>query len=76
MFGSCFFIQYFMSFLFCNRLDGEERTGSFTLIGFLVSCDCKCSVTHAHGIVGWFTCCWHSTESSHKLQCVFKIDSY
>ena len=30
---------FFLSFLFCNHLDGEERTGCFTLIVFLISCD-------------------------------------
>ena len=25
MFGLCFVIQYFVSFLFCNYLDWEER---------------------------------------------------
>ena len=30
--------------LFCNHLDEEERAGCFTLIVFLMSCDCLCSV--------------------------------
>ena len=25
MFGPYFVVQYFMSFLFCNHIDGEER---------------------------------------------------
>ena len=25
MFGPCFVIQYFVSFKFCNNLDGDER---------------------------------------------------
>ena len=28
-----------MSFKFCNQVDGEERTGCFTLTVFLMSCD-------------------------------------
>ena len=30
VFGSYSVIQYCMSFLCCNHLDGEERAGSFT----------------------------------------------
>ena len=25
VFGPCFVIQYFVSFLFCNHLDGDEK---------------------------------------------------
>ena len=35
-------MHYFVSFLFCNHLDGEERTSRFTLIIFLMSCDMLC----------------------------------
>ena len=35
-----FVVQYFMTFWYCNHLDGEERTGCFTLIVFLMACDC------------------------------------
>ena len=31
MFVHCYVIQYFVSFWFCNDLDGEERAGCFTL---------------------------------------------
>ena len=34
-----FVIQYFVSFLFCNHLDGEEAAVSFNFIVFLMSCD-------------------------------------
>ena len=30
MFGSCFVIRYFVSFLFCDHLDREERASCFT----------------------------------------------
>ena len=35
-------------FLFCNHFDGEERAGCFTLLVFLVSCDCYFSVDFPH----------------------------
>ena len=47
----------FVSFLFCNHLDGEERSGCFALLVFLVSCDCYCSVAIPHGAVGWSAVC-------------------
>ena len=31
----------------------REKTGCLTLIVFLMSCDCMCSVALAHGVVGW-----------------------
>ena len=40
MFGPCFVIQYCVSFLFRNSLDGEERDACFTIIVFLVPCGC------------------------------------
>ena len=36
MFGPCFVIQYFESFLLCNHLDWEERVGCLTLTVFLM----------------------------------------
>ena len=40
MFGSCFVImQYLVSSLVCNHLDGEELADCFTIIVFLMSCD-------------------------------------
>ena len=53
VFGPCFVIQYFVSVLFCNRLDGDERAGCFGLTVFLVSCNCQCSVSLPSGAVGW-----------------------
>ena len=42
MFSPCNVIQYFMSFYFCNHLDGKlKRADYFTLIVFLMSCDLK-----------------------------------
>ena len=37
VFCPCFVIQYSVSFLFCNHLDGEERAGCFTLTVFLMA---------------------------------------
>ena len=31
--------------------------GCFTLIAFLMSCDCLCSVAHHHGAIGRSTVC-------------------
>ena len=41
----------------CNHLDEEERAGCITLIVFLMSCDCKCSVALPRGIVCWSAMC-------------------
>ena len=48
-----FVIQYCVSFLFCNDINREERAGYITLIVFLISCDCLCSVALkiTHGVV-------------------------
>ena len=52
VYGSCFVMQYFLSFLvlftntntllthFCNCLVEEKRADCFTSIVFLMSCDC------------------------------------
>ena len=40
MFGPCFVKQHLMSFQFYDHLDEEERAGCFTLIVFLMPCDC------------------------------------
>ena len=50
MFGECFCGLYFVvqclvSFLVCNHLAKEERAGCYTLIVFLFSWDCYCSVS-------------------------------
>ena len=55
--GPCFVIQYFVSFLFCNHLDGEEKAGCFTLTVFLVTCDSQCFVALPHGAVGSSAVC-------------------
>ena len=67
MFGFCFVIQYFMFFNFCNHLDGEERAGCFTLIVFLMSCDCKCSAALPHGTMGWSEVCVVFHDQTHML---------
>ena len=42
-------------FLLCSHPDGDERAAavSFTLIVFLITCDCYCSIAFPHGAVGW-----------------------
>ena len=57
MFGPCFAIQYLVSFLVCNHSAREERADRFILIVYLLSCDCKCSVSLPHGVVGWSAVC-------------------
>ena len=52
MFGPCFIIQYFVSFLFCNHFDGEERVGCFTLTVFLMYCERQYSVSLYQGTLG------------------------
>ena len=42
-----------MSFLVCNHLE-EERACYFTLIVFLMSCDCWYSVVLLPNAVGWY----------------------
>ena len=39
-------------FKFCYHLGGEERVGCFTLIVFLMYCDCQCSVPLPNGAMG------------------------
>ena len=43
IFDSCSVMHYFVSFLVFSHLNGEERVGCFTLIVFLMSCDCYSS---------------------------------
>ena len=40
-----------------NPFVGEERAGCFTLVVFLVSCDCYWSVALPQGAIGWSEVC-------------------
>ena len=40
-------------FLLCSHFDGEEIAASFTLIVFLITRDCYCSIAFPQGAVGW-----------------------
>ena len=40
VFGTCFVVHYLVPFLVFNHLDKEERGDCFTLIVFLMPCDC------------------------------------
>ena len=42
---------------FCHHLDGEVKAGCFTLIVFLMSCDCYCSVALPQGAMGCSAVC-------------------
>ena len=55
--GLCFGMHYFMSFLFCNHLDENERAGCFAFVVFWMSCYSKRSVDHPRGAVGWSAVC-------------------
>ena len=57
MFVSCFAIQYLVSILVFTHSAREERADCFYLNVFLLSCDCKCSVSLPHGVVGWSAVC-------------------
>ena len=58
MFVPCFAIQYLVSILVLHSFRSrEERADCFILIVFLLSCDCKCSVSLPHGVVGWSAVC-------------------
>ena len=57
MFDPCFAIQYFVSVLFCNHLDGEERAGCFALTAFLMAYGRQYYVALPHGAVGWSVVC-------------------
>ena len=52
MFDPRFDVQCFMFFWLCSHLDGEEIAGCFTLIIFLMSCNCWCSVAFPGGALG------------------------
>ena len=53
----CFGMHYFVSFVFCNHLEEEERAGCFVFIVFPVSCYCICSMALPYGAVGWSAVC-------------------
>ena len=40
------------SFYFCSHLDEEENDSCFALIVFQMSCNCKCSESLPHDVVG------------------------
>ena len=46
------FVMPCCPFLLCSHLDGGERAASFTLIVFLITLDCYCSIVFPHGAVG------------------------
>ena len=41
----------------CNHFDEVVRAGCFTLIIFLMTCDCYCSVVRPHDVVSWSAVC-------------------
>ena len=53
--------------MFCNQLDEVERAGCSTLFVFLMSCDCKCSVSLPHGAQGWSAVCASGIFCSYLL---------
>ena len=52
VFGPCCVMQYF-----CKILAKEERAGCFSLIVFLMSCDCLCSESLPLSVIGWSAVC-------------------
>ena len=38
-------------------IDEEEKSDCFTLIRFLMSCDCYCHVALPHVVMGWSAVC-------------------
>ena len=55
-------MHYFVSFLVCNHLDEEERTGWFALIVF-----CLVTVNVPQGAVDWSAVCDRGIFSSYSL---------
>ena len=51
-----FFIQYFVLLVLQSPV-WEMRVGCFTLIVFLRSCGCLCSVALPHGTICWSAVC-------------------
>ena len=57
MFVPCFAIQYLVSILVLHSFRYGRESWSLYFIVFLLSCDCKCSVSIPHGVVGWSAVC-------------------
>ena len=53
MFGLCLGMQYLVYLLFFATI----LMSCFTLIVFLIYCDCLCSVLLPHDAVGWYVVC-------------------
>ena len=66
----CLVFVLLYSFEFYNHPGKEERAGCFTLIVFLMSCDCLCSLTLPHGAVGWSAVCECGISLSYLLHFV------
>ena len=49
----CLVVQCFVSF----HLDGDKLAVCFTLIVFLMSCDCHCSVALPRAAASWSALC-------------------
>ena len=54
---SLFGMHYFVSFLVCNHLEEEERTGCFAFCVLWMSCYCICSVALPNGAMSWSAVC-------------------
>ena len=58
---SCFVMHYFVSilcpFLFCNHLEGEEKTGCFAFIVLQMYCYYYCFVALPRSALGWSAVC-------------------
>ena len=52
-----FVVHCFVSFSFCNHLDGEDRADCLDLFVFPMSCDCYSLVTLPHDVVVWSVGC-------------------
>ena len=57
MFGLCFVVRYLVCFSSFAIILMTKRAGCFSLIVFLVSCDCWCSVNLPHDAMGWSAVC-------------------
>ena len=64
---SWFCLQYFVYFVSCNQLAGEERVIYFTFIVFLMSCDCNCCLSLLYIVIGWSAVCKCDISWSHSL---------